>query len=130
LEGFLISASGKWKQIYPRDCYRVLLVISGETGISFPKVVNIIVREGLIRLGKIPEDTSKASLLVQRPYVEPKKMSPEVVKWEKHFKEVQKQWPTLNEDAKRKQMKKARQLAEQFRSAKDFLTWLESHPNG
>ena len=56
-----------WKQIYPRDCYRVLLKMSGETGISFPKIVNIVIREGLIRLGKLPEETSLAHLLQPTP---------------------------------------------------------------
>ena len=41
-----------FKQIYPRDVYRVLLIMSGETGVSFPKLVNIVLLEGLIRLGE------------------------------------------------------------------------------
>jgi len=59
--------NASWKQIYPRDCYRVLLQMSGETGISFPKLVNIVIREGLIRLGKLPEETSQAHLLRPTP---------------------------------------------------------------
>ncbi len=60
-------ANKSFKQIYPEDCYRVLLMLSGKTGISFPKTVNIVVREGLIRLNPlleslgiptIPEETS------------------------------------------------------------------------
>jgi hypothetical protein len=66
-----------WKQIYPRDCYRILLMISGETGISFPKVVNIIIREGLIRLSKVQETTSEARLLVKRPIESPKVTAPQ-----------------------------------------------------
>lgn len=49
--------------------------MSGETGLSFPKVVNIVLREGLIRLGKIPESTSQAHLLVNKPFVEDKKVA-------------------------------------------------------
>jgi len=56
-----------FKQIYPRDVYRVLLMISGETDVSFPKLVNIVLREGLIRLEKLPEETSQAHLLKPKP---------------------------------------------------------------
>ena len=52
--------------------------MSGETGLSFPKVVNIVVREGLIRLGKIPESTSQAHLLVNKPFIEAEKEVVEV----------------------------------------------------
>jgi len=71
-----------WRQIYPADCYRVLLMLSGKTGISFPKLVNIVVREGLIRLNPIlsslgiptiPAETSEASLLSERPIVKEEK---------------------------------------------------------
>lgn len=58
-----------WKQIYPEDCYRKMLVISGETGVSFPKVVNILIREGLIRLGEIPEETSLAHMLKPKDFI-------------------------------------------------------------
>jgi hypothetical protein len=52
--------------------------LSGETGLSFPKVVNIVIREGLIRLGKIPESTSQAHLLINKPFIEAKKEVAEV----------------------------------------------------
>lgn len=88
-----------WRQIYPRDCYRVLLVISGETGISFPKLVNIVLREGLIRLGKISESTSQASLLVKKPFESTQAPTAEQSKEQKlledqdqQFKKVVEQW--------------------------------------
>jgi hypothetical protein len=52
--------------------------LSGETGLSFPKVVNIVIREGLIRLGKISESTSQAHLLINKPFIEAKKEVAEV----------------------------------------------------
>jgi len=61
--------NASWKQIYPRDCYRILLKLSGETGLSFPKLVNVVVREGLIALGYLPENTSQKYLLKPTPVV-------------------------------------------------------------
>ena len=77
-----------WKQIYPEDCYRVLLMLSGETGLSFPKVVNIVVREGLIRLGKLPEETSQAHLLQPRPLIT-KQEKPLTTKEQEEIKKLQ-----------------------------------------
>jgi hypothetical protein len=65
-------------------------MISGETGVSFPKVVNIILREGLIRLGKIQDTTSEVRLLVRRPIEAPKSTT----------REEQKEQHALEEKAK------------------------------
>ena len=98
---------GSWKQIYPKDCYRVLLGICSETGLSFPKVVNITVREGLIRLDKIKESTSQAYLLKPKPLEEPQPRTKAEIKRQKKLKELEKrfsqvieQWPKLSEKAK------------------------------
>ena len=95
-----------WKQIYPRDCYRKLLVMSGETGLSFPKVVNIVVREGLIRLGEIPETTSLAQLLNKDGNI---LIDPHVEAVERQLTNAFKQWKSMKTEAKTYYIDKARE---------------------
>ena len=97
-----------WKQIYPKDCYRRMLVLSGEGDISFPKVVNILVREGLIRLGEIPEDTSLAYLLKPRDFV---LNDPHLEAIEKQLINILRNWDEIiKPEAKNFWIKKAKQF--------------------
>jgi len=119
-----------FKQIYPADCYRVLLMLSGKTGISFPKVVNIVVREGLIRLNPIleslgipaiPEDTSEANLLSETPLIKPKEESGTVMLNRETLK-IQSILITIKkaiskgEEVSEKSLLYAKQRAEQFKN--------------
>jgi len=125
-----LSKRKAWIQIYPKDCYRVLLVLSGETGVSFPKIVNIVVREGLIRLDKIPESTSLASLLVKTPFEPPSRPKTKEEKLEKHlleqkdnlFKGMWEQW-SLHPDPKwrAKAFAEAEKYRDRLQSARKLL---------
>jgi len=123
-----------WKQIYPRDVYRRLLIISGETGVSFPKLVNITVREGLIYSPdlpdkwKLPKSTSEAHLLVERPIIEPKPLTKEQIEQQnkiqqeqKLFSEIIKQWATMRQSAKKKHIEAAKKWADKVPNAKLVL---------
>ncbi|MDH5733061.1 MAG: hypothetical protein OEY88_04680 [Candidatus Bathyarchaeota archaeon] len=93
-----------WKQIYPKDCYRKMLVLSGETDISFPKVVNILVREGLIRIGEIPEEKSLAYLLKPKGFIP---TDPRLETLKKHLTNANKNWDIMNSKAQSYWLKKA-----------------------
>ena len=112
---------GDWKQIYPKDCYDKMLIKAGETGISFPKLVNILVREGLIRIGEISEETSQAYLLTKQ---EPPQAKEELVKIKRTFISVEEQFETLKPEAKDYWIKKAREHQE-LEEAKAILRKLE-----
>jgi len=98
-----------WKQIYPKDCYRKMMVLSGTTDISFPKVVNILVREGLIRIGEIPEETSLAYLLKPKDFIP---TDPHVEALEKQFVSVLRQWPELKLKSQEYWLRKAQEYAD------------------
>jgi len=123
-----------WNQIYPKDCYRVLLVISGKTGVSFPKAVNIILREGLIHspnlLGewKLPQSTTQAHLLKPTPLQQPGPLTKEMLEkrqeleeWETRFSNILKQWDKVPEKSQKFHIKKARELKEVVSNAKYIL---------
>ena len=120
-----------FKQIYPEDCYRVLLMLSGKTGISFPKTVNIVVREGLIRLNPlleslgiptIPEETSQADLLSARPLVKPKEEEKKPIQLDRETLKIQRILITLKkaiingEEVSEKSLLYAKQRAEQLKN--------------
>jgi len=120
-----------FKQIYPEDCYRVLLMLSGKTGISFPKTVNIVVREGLIRLNPlleslgiptIPEETSQADLLSPRPLVKPKEEEKKPIQLDRETLKIQRILITLKkaiingEEVSEKSLLYAKQRAEQLKN--------------
>jgi len=120
-----------FKQIYPEDCYRVLLMLSGKTGISFPKTVNIVVREGLIRLNPlleglgiptIPEETSQADLLSPRPLVKPKEEEKKPIRLDRETLKVQailvriKEAIIKGEEIPEKSLSYAKQKATQLRN--------------
>ena len=62
-----------WNQIYPRNAYAQLLLLQANTQVSFPKIVNAVIIEGLIRLGKLPESASKAQTVLGITPKTPKK---------------------------------------------------------
>lgn len=85
------NQSGTWKQIYPMDCHRVMNDIYGKTGVSVSKIINILIREGIIALSQNPDTpvvaeilqqsgtnvadfakTSQRSLLKTKPIIQPK----------------------------------------------------------
>ena len=124
-------ANKSFKQIYPEDCYRVLLMLSGKTGISFPKTVNIVVREGLIRLNPlleslgiptIPEETSQADLLSPRPLVKPKEEEKKPIQLDRETLKIQRILITLKkaiingEEVSEKSLLYAKQRAEQLKN--------------
>jgi len=62
-----------WNQIYPRNAYAQLLLLQASTQVSFAKIVNAVIIEGLIRLGKLPESASKAQTVLGITPQTPKK---------------------------------------------------------
>jgi hypothetical protein len=114
-------AKGSWKQIYPKDCYSQMLILAGETGTSFPKVVNILVREGLISMGKIPKDTSLTYVLLKQPAPEPKE---ELVKIKRTFIQVEERFEKLKPEVQQIWIKKAQEHPE-LEEAKAILRKLE-----
>jgi hypothetical protein len=62
-----------WNQIYPRIAYAQLLLLQATTQVSFAKIVNAVIIEGLIRLGKLPESASKAQTVLGITPQTPKK---------------------------------------------------------
>lgn len=104
-------------------------MISGETGLSFPKVVNIVIREGLIRLGKIPESTSQASLLVKKPFESAKATSIEQIKEQEllkakdqQFKMMLDQWDIHTDlNWRIKATAEAEKWKDKLQSARDLL---------
>ena len=123
-----------WKQIYPQDCYRALMKISAETGVSFPKVVNIIVREGLIYSPKLPdkwklpEYTSLTRLLVETPFVKPKPKPKLSMEEQKHLKYIEHQlsiilelWHSFDRKTKRHHVATAKEYLGRVPNAKLVL---------
>jgi len=106
-------AKDSWKQIYPRDVYRVLLLLAGETGLSFPKVVNIAIREGLIALGKLPQSSSAAKLLVATPVfeVDPREKQ-KTEELTARLQNVLKEWDSMKPKAREYYLKKAEENRE------------------